>query len=306
MQQLFHQLLEDIVVVDLSARLPGPYAGYLLAQMGATVIKIENTRYPDAFSDEALHQMDPIFKVWYEKLNQNKEKITLDFQSVAGQEQLQNLLASSHIVLAPNSKKVINACGLGTIAENHPLSIIQIGGGKSQKSLHDLNSLAESQAFNLHIHEPLHGKNPGLPFLPWAGIGYGQQIVSEALACHLKVSKQLKSVWHEIFLDSTTQMQLAPFWSEELKKGAQHLHTGLFPCYNLYHTKDNGIVAVAAVEEHFWDIFTKNFELSLTADDRYDTSNKVFEIIKSKIASLTTKEAKTRIKEQDCCVSIIE
>ena len=296
------KLLEDIVVIDLSARLPGPYAGYLLAQMGATVKKIENSRYPDAFNDPALHALDPIFKLWYEELNEHKEQIFLDFQSASDLETLQELIQEAHIVLIPKSQKVINICGLNTISQQTPLSIIQIGGGKELRSMHDLNALAQTKAFHLHIEQ-----NDSPPFLPIAGISYGQQIVTEALACHLKASKQMQSVWHEIFLDETAHMQFAPFWSETLPTNRKHLHTGLFPCYNLYRTADNGILALAAVEEHFWDIFLKSFELSsLTADDRYDTSERVFELIKSKIASLTTKEAKLRIKGQDSCVTIID
>ena len=300
MNQLMSKLLEGIVVIDLSSRLPGPYAGYLLEKMGASVLKIENTRYPDAFSDKSLHQLDPIFKLWYQRINENKTRISLDFESFEDQKKLQSELRKAHIILAPRSKKVIEICGLEEISKLCPVSIIQIGGGKTNRSMHDLNALALTEAFSMHT-----GQSDSPPFLPIAGISYGQQIASEALACHLKALRSNSSIWHEVFLDESTLMQFSPFASSETIKTAKHLHTGLFPCYNIYSTSDGGKIAVAAVEEHFWDIFTKSFELSLTADDRYDTSKKVFELIKSKIASLTTKEAKLRIKGHDSCVTVI-
>lgn len=288
----------DFKVIDLSSRLPGPYAGYLLSSMGAKVIKIENIRHIDAFSDQNLHKLDPIFKLWYQNLNENKEKIFLDYDLKSDLESLHQLIKEADIILVPNKQKVIDLISLDEISKSHPLAIIKIGGSfENNKPMHDLNALAQMDAFHMHA---AHSNKP--PFLPIAGISFGQQIATQAIASYIKVLKEKKSHICECYLDLETKRAFSPFWDESLTECDKHLHNGRFPCYNLYRTQDGGTLVVAAVEEKFWKIFTKSFELPLTLDDRYDTSQRVYNIIAEKIANLTIEEAKILLK-QDCCVS---
>ncbi|MYM19362.1 CoA transferase [Brevibacterium sp. 5221] len=69
--------LDDIVVADFSRVLAGPYATMMLADMGATIIKVEgptgdDTRKwaPPSFQDQASY---------YQAVNRNKSSIVLDF-----------------------------------------------------------------------------------------------------------------------------------------------------------------------------------------------------------------------------------
>lgn len=294
-------LLDEVTVIDLTARLPGPYAGYLLSQMGARVIKVENMRHLDAFSDERLHELDPIFKVWYQNLNIDKEKCILDFSDNKDLEQLKAKLTLADIVIVPNKEKLIEMISLYEIAQDTNMAIIKVGGHHEKNhSMHDLNALSELGAFKMHTKF-----NDAPPFLPFAGISYGQMIATQAIALYLKCLRQKKSIIFDSYLDLSVKLQYAPFWDEGLTSCEMHLHNGLFPCYNLYKTKDGGSIAVCAVEDKFWNIFTKSLELPLTLDDRYDTSQRVFKIIADKITSLTTQEVKTKLKEHDCCVTIV-
>lgn len=295
-------ILEGINVIDLTARLPGPYAGYILSTMGAKVLKVENIRHPDAFSEENLQKLEPIFSHWYQSLNEVKQKQYLDFDQKDDLEKLHELFSNAHIVLIPNKDKVIDLIGLKEIAKKFNLAVITVGGShKGNQSMHDLNALALMPAFKMHIKE-----NEKPPFLPIAGISYGHQIATEALGVYLKCLREKKSIFYECFLDLSTQKLYSPFWDESLTECDKHLHNGRFPCYNLYKTQDGATIAVAAVEDKFWNIFIKTFELPLTLDDRYDTSQRVFKIIAKKFATFTTEEAKTKLDGQDICVTIID
>src|ERR1700753_4187620 len=72
--------LEDIVIVELGHSVAGPYAGLILADLGARVIKVENPQHGDYARD-----WGPPF--WgdtsssFASLNRGKESITVDFSN---------------------------------------------------------------------------------------------------------------------------------------------------------------------------------------------------------------------------------
>jgi formyl-CoA transferase len=90
--------LSDVVVVDLSRVLAGPYATMMLGDLGARVIKIEqpgkgdDTRQfgPPSIAGESAY---------YLGLNRNKQSITLDYTSPQGQEKLLGLLAEATVLV---------------------------------------------------------------------------------------------------------------------------------------------------------------------------------------------------------------
>ena len=70
--------LDGIVVCDLSRVLAGPYCTMLLADMGATVIKVES-----AGGDDTRAWTPPVHEgeaTYYLSINRNKQSIVLDFR----------------------------------------------------------------------------------------------------------------------------------------------------------------------------------------------------------------------------------
>ncbi|MFZ9482873.1 MAG: CoA transferase, partial [Ilumatobacteraceae bacterium] len=71
--------LEGVIVADLSRVLAGPYCTMLLADLGATVIKVES---PDG--DETRTWTPPEkdgVSTYYLSINRNKKSIVLDFKN---------------------------------------------------------------------------------------------------------------------------------------------------------------------------------------------------------------------------------
>ena len=69
--------LEGLLVADLSRVLAGPYCSMLLADMGATVIKVES-----AGGDDTRTWVPPVkdgVATYYMSINRNKKSIVLDF-----------------------------------------------------------------------------------------------------------------------------------------------------------------------------------------------------------------------------------
>ena len=74
--------LEGLKVLDLSMNLPGPYMTWLLALLGAEVVKVENPEGGDYARALGGKQNSPLF----EAVNRNKKSVTLNMQSPEGRE----------------------------------------------------------------------------------------------------------------------------------------------------------------------------------------------------------------------------
>ncbi|MBL3606887.1 CaiB/BaiF CoA-transferase family protein [Pseudomonas syringae pv. actinidiae] len=97
--------LSHIRVLDLSRVLAGPWAGQILADLGADVIKVErpgcgdDTRAwgPPFLQDAAGHNTSEA--AYYLSANRNKQSVTIDFTRPEGQKLVKQLAAKSDIVI---------------------------------------------------------------------------------------------------------------------------------------------------------------------------------------------------------------
>ena len=91
-------LLEGVAVLDLTSSVAGPYAGQLLGDLGADVIKIER---PGAGDD--CRAWGPPFmggeSLWYLSVNRNKRAVTLDSAEPRGHAVLLQMVVKADIVL---------------------------------------------------------------------------------------------------------------------------------------------------------------------------------------------------------------
>ena len=91
-------LLAGMKVLDLTSSIAGPYAGQLLADLGATVVKVEKPQTGDdarSWGPPFLHGES----LWFMSVNRGKQSITLDFSVPKGRELLHKLVAQSDVVL---------------------------------------------------------------------------------------------------------------------------------------------------------------------------------------------------------------
>ena len=90
-------LLEGIVVLDLTRVLAGPYSGMMMADMGATVIKLEN---PNGGDD--TRKMGPFVNdnsVYYANFNRSKLGCTLNLKAPEGKALFLELVKKADIVI---------------------------------------------------------------------------------------------------------------------------------------------------------------------------------------------------------------
>lgn len=94
--------LEGTVVLDLSRALAGPIAAMMMGDMGARVIKVEMPQGGDdsrGWGPPFVGPVDGSHATYFMSANRNKESITLDLKSDAGQQTLTKLLQRADVLV---------------------------------------------------------------------------------------------------------------------------------------------------------------------------------------------------------------
>ncbi len=113
--------LADILVLDLSRVLAGPYASMMLADLGAEVIKVERPGHGDD-----TRQWGPPWaggeSAYYLSVNRNKKSITLNLKSQEGRNIIRDLASQADVLLENFRVGTMEKWGLGyeTLRELNP------------------------------------------------------------------------------------------------------------------------------------------------------------------------------------------
>ncbi len=234
-------------VLELSGIGPTPYAGQLLADLGANVTRI--TR-PNALNLPVE--------------NLSKTSLELNLKSDIGRNRVLDMLPDIHIVLEGNRPGVMEKLGLGPndCHRVNPKLIYgrMTGWGQSgpwaQKAGHDINFIGLTGALYAM------GNNVHPPQVPLNFVGdYGggsQFLVIGLLAALLQSQKTGKArVIDAAIVDGTISMMGIVYsldhlgmWSE---KRGRNLLDGSRPFYRCYQTQDGGFMAVGCLEPKFFN-----------------------------------------------------
>jgi formyl-CoA transferase len=104
--------LEGIRVIELGALLAGPFAGRLIADLGAEVIKVEPPDRPDPMRSWGQEHLDGK-SLWWPLVARNKRCITLNLRTEEGQKLLLDLVAKSDAIVENFRPGTLEKWGLG-------------------------------------------------------------------------------------------------------------------------------------------------------------------------------------------------
>ena len=93
--------LHDIKVIELARILAGPWAGQLLADLGAEVIKIEHPNGDDTrqWGPPFITHEGETHAAYFHATNRGKSSIKIDFEQAKGQDQLKALIKDADIFI---------------------------------------------------------------------------------------------------------------------------------------------------------------------------------------------------------------
>lgn len=263
---LDNQWLSDLKILDLSRLLPGPFCTLILADMGAQVLKIEDpsggdyARYfPPLLGDAGVSG-------FFAGLNRNKRSMTLNLKTPEAVEIVQQLVLDADILVESFRPGVMQRLGLGHAqlsALNPRLIYCSISGygqhgPMSQRAGHDLNYMARSGL----LQQNGTGEMPSMPGFQVADIAGGTLYAAVGIlgALHKRGRTGEGSHLDISMTDGALSLHLplhaAAAAGQPPRRGAEMLNGGL-PCYNIYATRDQKYLAVAALEPKFWSAFVQ-------------------------------------------------
>lgn len=249
--------LTDITVLDLSRLIPGPYATLLLAHLGAQVIKVEPPGMGDYLRLLPPHGpdgMNPIFTA----LNRGKRSIVIDLNDAEGRRVLRELAKRADVLVESFRPGVLERFGVGleSLRRDNPrlitCSLAGYAADSQQASApgHDLTYQAVAGALCLTDAPPAL---PALPLADLAGGLFAALGIVAALAArsvsgegrHVPITLE-ESIGALLVLERA-EMDL-PFRFGDMLRGNR-------AGYRLYQCSDGRHLALAALEEKFWNAF---------------------------------------------------
>ncbi|MGH8777899.1 CaiB/BaiF CoA transferase family protein [Paraburkholderia sp.] len=121
--------LDGVRVLEMGQLIAGPFAGKMLAEFGADVIKIEPPGTGDPLRKwRLLHEGT---SVWWAVQSRNKKSVTLDLRSPEGQDVARKLIAESDVLIENFRPGTLEGWGLGwdTLQQINPgLVMLRVSG----------------------------------------------------------------------------------------------------------------------------------------------------------------------------------
>ncbi|MBC9246433.1 CoA transferase [Paracoccus sp. 11-3] len=93
--------LAGLKVVELARILAGPWAGQILADLGAEVIKVEAPEGDDTrrWGPPFIEREGDISAAYFHSTNRGKKSVTADFRTAEGQQKVRDLIADADVVI---------------------------------------------------------------------------------------------------------------------------------------------------------------------------------------------------------------
>jgi alpha-methylacyl-CoA racemase len=263
--------LEDVRILDLTRLLPGGFCTLLLADLGADVIKVEDTGQGDYVrwappyygSDEQtpLGTRSAI----YLSLNRNKRSVRLDLKQEGGRQALIKLVEAADVLVESFRPGVLDKLGVGyeVLRQANPALVYCPITGYGQdgpnrdRAGHDMNYLGLNGALGLT------GEAGGPPIQSGAQIAdLGGGALMAAVGILAALQEARRSGEGQMVDVSMTDGSLAwlameagrYFGSGEVPERGNIMLSGGIICYRPYEAKD-GWVTCGALEPKFWGRF---------------------------------------------------
>ncbi len=308
--------LDDLRVLDLSRLLPGGFCSLLLADLGADVLKVEDTgmgdyvRWAPPYYEGAD---DSATSALYLSLNRNKRSMRVNLKEEQGREVLLRLVRDADVLLESFRPGVLDRLGVGyeRLREENPRLVYCAISGYGQdgpyrdRAGHDMNYLGLVGLLGLT------GEQDGPPVQAAgqiADLGGGALMAAFGILAALRERDrsgegQIVDVSMADGALSWLAMVAGKYFADGVapRRGALELAGG-YLCYRPYACSD-GHVTLGALEPKFWQAWCRGVGREDLIEKQFDPpGSEAHAEVERVFRGRTRAEWETFAAEHDCCL----
>ncbi len=271
--------LDDLLVVDLSRALAGPYCTMMLADLGARVIKVETPRGGDD-----TRGWGPPFSngesAYFMSINRNKQSLTLNLKDRRGRDLLLRLLRRADVLVENFRPGTMDRFGVGytTVHETVPRLVYCSISGFGQTGPYRARAAYDLIVQGMGGIMGITGEPEGAPMRVGVAIAdiCAGMFAAYGILAALRVRERTgKGQWVDAaMLDGQvawmTYMAANYFATGDDPPRVGSAHVNLVP-YQPFPTRD-GFVNVAVGSEGLWQKCCEALEIPIAEDPRFATN----------------------------------
>ena len=285
--------LEGIRIIDVTNVLSGSFSTMIFSDLGAEVIKIEKT----IDGDPSRYMIPGLF----EAVGRGKQSVELDLEDEGDKEVLRKLIKESDVLIEGFRPGVMKKLGFDKKAVQllNPSIIYCSISGYGQDGPyrllpgHDINYLATSGM--LSISGNPKGGPEAAGGIQIANLASSLYTTISILAALLQKSKNQDGVYIDVSMAESALALMIPriaeYYGREEPSKDDFMGRG---AYGTFKTKDSKYIAIACVEEEFWEKFCETVGMKeFLTDGMFNSWAKRMEnaeIINDRIASVLAKK----------------
>lgn len=297
--------LQDLVVTELAGLGPGPFAGMMLSDLGARVVRIDRP------SGSGLFPPSP-----NDVMNRGRESVAVDLKRPEGVEVALRCVQRSDALIEGFRPGVAERLGIGPaecLARNPALVFGRITGWGQDGPMadmagHDIDYIAVSGA--LHAVGPADRPIPPLNLVGDFG-GGGMLLALGVLAGVINARAtgegqvvDAAMVDGSALLTASHHGYMADGWWQARRES--NLLDGAAPFYTTYETSDGEHVAVGALESQFFEALLEGLDLNageVGAQNDRDNWPSMRELFATRFATRTRDAWAEHFQGSDACVA---
>lgn len=300
--------LRGLRVLDLSQYIPGPYAALLLADLGASVVKIEPP------GGDPMKTLGPGDALW-RAMNGGKTILELDLKSASGKEALGELIARADALVESYRPGTLDRLGFGRaeLDKLNPTLVHVALSGYGQtgpwrlRSGHDINYMAIAGG----LWASGTRASPQIAHPPTADYAAGQFAAFACVGALFARATTGKGAYIDASLADTVSAWQGPLLAQHGQPGFDQtretaLLNGGAAYYRIYACAD-GHVTLGAIEPKFW----ANFCAAVDRPDWIARQSEAFPqtALIAELAALfagrTRAGWETLLGPVDCCFAVV-
>ena len=290
---------KDVRVLELTSTVSGPFAGMMLADQGAEVIKIE----PPGIGDLArfMGTIKDGMGAMFSTLNRNKKCICLDFKNEDDLQVLMNLVATADVLIENYRPGIVKKLGIDydSLIEIKPdLIYCSISGyGQSgpyvEKKVYDplIQGTvgipnAQSSVFPELIRTIIYDKVTGLTSAQAISAALYQKANGEG-GQYLPISMMESALyynWPDLMMNYT------------FEEGGLNIGE-LADLFEVYKTLDGGVVLIIIANDEIFTKFCTTFDVNLHLEEKY--SNLVSGIVQREELTKEINKITSKLKSKE-------